>query len=92
MFLPNKHGKDLLHIQKRTDWKKLNAIKNGEIYAVNHGGLRSIYDYVYVQYIAKSLYPELFEDIDPKENLENFYKKYLPITPEGTFMTKYNKK
>ncbi|MEH1741403.1 ABC transporter substrate-binding protein [Fusobacterium varium] len=89
---PEQTWKRLTPYTKRTGWKKLNAIKNGEIYAVNHGGLRSIYDYVYVQYIAKSLYPELFEDIDPKENLENFYKKYLPITPEGTFMTKYNKK
>ncbi len=89
---PEQTWKRLAPYTKRTGWKKLNAIKNGEIYAVNHGGLRSIYDYVYVQYIAKSLYPELFKDIGPKENLENFYKKYLPITPEGTFMTKYNEK
>lgn len=89
---PEQTWKRLAPYTKRTGWKKLNAIKNGEIYAVNHGGLRSIYDYVYVQYIAKSLYPELFKDIEPKENLENFYKKYLPITPEGTFMTKYNEK
>lgn len=89
---PGQTWKRLAPYTKRTGWKKLNAIKNGEIYAVNHGGLRSIYDYVYVQYIAKSLYPELFKDIEPKENLKNFYKKYLPITPEGTFMTKYNEK
>ena len=89
---PEQTWKRLAPYTKRTGWKKLNAIKNGEIYAVNHGGLRSIYDYVYVQYIAKSLYPELFKDIEPKENLKNFYKKYLPITPEGTFMTKYNEK
>lgn len=89
---PEQTWKRLAPYTKRTGWKKLNAIKNGEIYAVNHGGLRSIYDYVYVQYIAKSLYPELFKDIEPKKNLKNFYKKYLPITPEGTFMTKYNEK
>lgn len=74
----------------RTGWKKLKAVKNGDVYAVSHAGLRSIYDYVYVQYIAKSLYPELFTDIEPVKNLEKFYKDYLPITPNGIFMTRYN--
>lgn len=75
---------------KRDGWGKISAVKNNEVYAVNHGGLRSIYDYVYVQYIAKSLYPDLFKDINPEENLKKFYKEYLPIIPEGTFMIKYD--
>ena len=54
--------------------------------------LRSIYDYVYVQYIAKSLYPDLFQDIDPVKNLEEFYGEYLPVKPNGTFMTQYQVK
>lgn len=74
---------------ERAGWDKLDAVKNGQVFAVDHGGLRSIYDYVYVQYIAKSLYPELFKDMSPEKNLEDFYAEYLPIKPTGTFMTQY---
>ncbi|WP_337742893.1 ABC transporter substrate-binding protein [Fusobacterium gonidiaformans] len=76
---------------ERAGWDKLDAVKNGQVFAVDHGGLRSIYDYVYIQFIAKSLYPDLFEDIDPVKNLEMFYTEYLPIKPTGTFMTQYQK-
>lgn len=74
---------------QRAGWSKLDAVKNGQVFAVDHGGLRSIYDYVYIQYIAKSLYPDLFQDVDPVKNLEAFYTEYLPIQPTGTFMTQY---
>ena len=74
---------------QRAGWDKLDAVKNGQIFAVDHAGLRSIYDYVYIQYIAKSLYPDLFQDIDPVKNLKAFYTEYLPIQPTGTFMTQY---
>jgi hypothetical protein len=77
---------------ERAGWDKLDAVKNGQVFAVDHGGLRSIYDYVYVQYIAKSLYPDLFQDIDPVKNLEEFYGEYLPVKPNGTFMTQYQVK
>ena len=32
-------------------------------------------------------YPELFKDIDPQANYISFYKRYLPVTPNGTFYT-----
>lgn len=75
---------------ERPGWAKLEAVKNNDIYAVDHAGLRSVYDFVYLQYIAKSLYPDKFEDIDPLGNLEDFYNEYLPIEPKGTFMVKYD--
>lgn len=86
---PQETSKRLKPYIQRPGWDELDAVKNGEIFAVDHAGLRSIYDYIYTQYIAKALYPELFEDIDPEKNLQEFYKEYLPINPEGTFMTKY---
>ncbi|WP_461612522.1 ABC transporter substrate-binding protein [Clostridium sp. Marseille-QA1073] len=73
---------------KRPGWENLNAVKNKEIYGVDHSGLRTLYDYVYLQYIAKAIYPEKFADVDPLANLNEFYTKYLPVKPEGTFMIK----
>ncbi len=73
---------------KRPGWENLNAVKDKEIYGVDHSGLRTLYDYVYLQYIAKVIHPEKFTDVDPLANLNDFYTKYLPVKPEGTFMIK----
>jgi len=73
----------------RPGWHNIAAIKDNEVYAVDHGGLRTMIDYVYPQFIAKALYPELFEDIDPIANLRDYYAKYLPqVEITGNFMTK----
>lgn len=73
---------------RRPGWENLNAVKDKEIYGVDHSGLRTLYDYVYLQYIAKIIHPEKFADVDPLANLNEFYTKYLPVKPEGTFMIK----
>ncbi|RKD26655.1 ABC-type Fe3+-hydroxamate transport system, substrate-binding protein [Caminicella sporogenes DSM 14501] len=74
----------------RPGWERLTAIKNKEVYCMDHSGLRSLYDYVYLQYIGKALYPEAFEDVDPIKNHNAFYEKYIPgIDANGNFMTKW---
>lgn len=73
---------------KRNGWDKIAAVKDNEVYAMDHGGLRNLYDFVYYQYIGKMLYPEAFEDVDPVANHKEYYKKYLPLEAEGTFMTR----
>lgn len=73
---------------KRPGWDNLDAVKNKVVYGVDHSGLRTLYDYVYLQYAAKVIHPEKFKDIDPMKNLNEFYEKYLPVKPSGTFMIK----
>ncbi|MBF1238647.1 MAG: ABC transporter substrate-binding protein [Lautropia mirabilis] len=72
---------------KRPGWGSLPAIKDKRIYGVYQGASRSITDYPSIQYIAKVAYPELFKDLDPQANYISFYKRYLPVTPSGTFYT-----
>lgn len=72
----------------RPGWDGLDAVKNGNVYAVYHGGARTLYDYTFQQYIAKSLYPDLFKDVDPQANLDRFFKTYLPVPFTGTYMTR----
>jgi len=72
----------------RAGWSGMKAVQNGQVHAVYHGGARTLYDFAYLQYIAKVLYPEAFADVDPMANLMAHYAKYMPITPEGTFMVK----
>ncbi|OLP42738.1 ABC transporter substrate-binding protein [Rhizobium oryziradicis] len=73
----------------RPGWAELPAVKNGEVFAIYHGGARTLYDYAFTQYIAKQLYPAAFRDIDPAQNLRDYYAKWLPIKADGVFMLSY---
>lgn len=74
---------------KRTGWSELKAVQNGEVYGVDHGSLRFMGDYIYTKAIAKISYPELFNDVDPQLEMEEFYAKYLPeLNCQGTFFVK----
>lgn len=72
----------------RAGWDGLDAVKNGNVFAVYHGGSRTLYDYTFQQFIAKALHPEAFKDVDPQANLDAFFKTYLPIPFTGTYMTR----
>ena len=72
----------------RPGWDGMTAVRNGEVHAIYHGGARTLYDYAFLQYIAKALHPEAFADIDPQASLERFFETYLPIAAEGTYMTR----
>ena len=76
----------------RPGWNNLKAVQDGEVYGVDHGSLRFMGDYVYTEAMAKIIYPDLFEDIDPQTEMENFYQKYLPeLDHTGTYFIKLNK-
>lgn len=72
----------------RPGWSGLAAVKAGEVHAIYHGGARTLYDYAYLQYIAKILHPEAFADVDPAATLRNYYKTWLPVAADGAFMVK----
>ncbi len=71
---------------KRPGWADLPAVKEGRVHAVYHGASRTIPQHASLQHVAKVLYPDLFADLDPEATYRNFYRKYLPIEPVGTFM------
>ncbi|MEO1191236.1 MAG: ABC transporter substrate-binding protein [Pseudomonadota bacterium] len=73
---------------ERPGWSELTAVKEGNVHGVYHGGTRTLYDYAFLQYIAKALYPEAFADVDPQESLDRFFERYMPIRFEGTYMTR----
>ncbi len=75
---------------QRPGWSNLPAIQKGEVHAVYHGGARTLYDYTFLQYIAKLLHPAAFEDVDPVANHRRFYETYLPVEADGSFMLKLN--
>lgn len=62
----------------REEWKGLTAVQNGDVYGVDHGSLRNIADYVFTEYMAKCIYPDLFADLDPEAEMHDLYATYLP--------------
>ncbi|MEM1383562.1 MAG: ABC transporter substrate-binding protein [Pseudomonadota bacterium] len=72
----------------RPGWKGLRAVESGNVHALYHGGARTLYDYAFLQYIAKALHPEAFADVDPQASLDRFFADYMPIPFEGTYMTR----
>ena len=71
----------------RPGWDGLDAVKNGKIYGIYHGGNRTLYDYAFLQFLAKAMYPEAFADVDPQAALDRFFATYMPVKFEGTYMT-----
>ncbi|WP_120513711.1 ABC transporter substrate-binding protein [Photobacterium salinisoli] len=77
----------LAGFKNRLGWTSISAVRNNRMYAAYHGACRTIMDGAMIQFYAKALYPELFSDLNPKQAYLDFYRKYLPVTPEGTFVT-----
>ncbi len=71
----------------RPGWADLDAVKNGAIFGIYHGGNRTLYDYAFLQFLAKAMYPEEFGNLDPQASLDRFFETYMPIAFKGTYMT-----
>jgi iron complex transport system substrate-binding protein len=76
----------LLPYAQRPGWSSLNAMQKGQIFAIEHGLCRALFDFVAYQYIAKQLYPDVFADVDPEANFKAYHTRYLPVSYSGTWM------
>lgn len=70
----------------RPGWAELTAVKTGNINAIEHGLARTLFDFTAMQFIAKRLYPDVFEDIDPVQSLRDYHERFLPVPFAGTWM------
>ncbi|KGY13242.1 iron ABC transporter substrate-binding protein [Vibrio tubiashii] len=77
----------LAGFKQRIGWSSIAAVKNNRMYAAYHGACRTILDGAMLQFYAKAMYPEQFKDLDPKRAYLEFYAKYLPVKPSGSFVT-----
>lgn len=70
---------------QRPGWDKLPAAQSGRVHAIYHEIVFGIYSFTGLEYLAKSLYPDTFADIDPHASLAAYYDSYLPVPLSGTF-------
>lgn len=72
----------------RKGWDQLAAVRNGQVFAIEHGLCRALFDYAAMYFIAKQLWPGPFADIDPVAELRAYHERYLPVRFEGTWMAR----
>ena len=44
-----------------------------------------IFDFAGAQFMAKMIHPELFADLEPEENLAEFFELYMPTELKGAW-------
>ncbi|MGH1467227.1 MAG: ABC transporter substrate-binding protein [Cognatishimia sp.] len=75
----------LAALSQRDGFKDLRAVKEGNFHSIYHQFYNSPYHFVAIQQIAKWLYPDDFEDLDPKATLDELHTKFLPFENSGQF-------
>ena len=76
----------------RPGWSGLPAIRSGDLYAIETGLARSLWDWVASEYFAKQMHPDAFADVDPVTDLRRYHEQFLPVTFEGTWMARLTQK
>lgn len=86
-FVPLGRGADmavarerLASLMTRTPFPNLSAVKNGQVHGVWHQFYGAPYEFFPIQQFAKWFHPDIFADLDPEKNFEEFHKKFLPVT------------
>lgn len=71
---------------ERGGWDTLSAVQNGRVYSIFHGFSFRIYNFAGIQAFAKWLYPDLFADMDPAANFQEFHERFMPVEYSGVWM------
>ncbi|UHS63909.1 ABC transporter substrate-binding protein [Agrobacterium vaccinii] len=86
-FVPVGRGADmalsrerLAKLMTRTPFPELDAVKKGNVHAVWHQFYGAPYEFFPIQQFAKWFHPDLFTDLNPEKNFEEFHQKFLPVT------------
>ena len=70
----------LANLMTRTPFPELKAVSQGNVHAVWHQFYGAPYEFLPIQQFARWFHPDLFADLDPEKNAEEFYRKFLPVT------------
>lgn len=69
----------------RPGFDELRAVKEGNYHSIYHQFYNSPYHFVAVQQIAKWLYPDDFEDLDPQDTFNRLHTEFMPFDASGQF-------
>jgi len=72
-------------IGQQNGLKALRAVQNHQAAALWHNFYLSPWHVAATEFFAKTLYPDLFQDVDPQQTLQQIFSDYLPIPYSGTW-------
>ncbi|MGQ4553094.1 ABC transporter substrate-binding protein [Dermabacteraceae bacterium CCM 9519] len=84
---PESAKKSLEDLQKQPGFDKLKAFTERNVFGIYHQFYDAPFNFVAFQAFAKWQHPEVFKDVDPSKNWEDFNDKYLPWKASGVFVT-----
>ena len=71
---------------ERGGWDTLSAVRSGHVHSIFHGFSFRIYNFAGIQSFAKWLYPDVFADMDPAANFQEFHNRFMPVEYSGVWM------
>jgi iron complex transport system substrate-binding protein len=70
---PAESRQQLTDLMESRGWTDLPSVQNGRVYAIWHQFYNSPYNFIALQQIAKWLYPDAFDDLDPVETFKDLH-------------------
>ena len=71
-------------VMNRPGWENIDAVKKGRVYMLNTE-TKATHPSVYCAYIAKWLYPDLFDDLDPVAIYRQWMETFLEVRYKGIY-------
>jgi iron complex transport system substrate-binding protein len=68
----------------RSGMEVIDAVKNGRVYIISTDAA-SIHPSIFNSYVAKWLYPELFQDLDPVSIHKEWLNEFLGVEFKGVY-------
>lgn len=87
---PTVNAEKIKALAARPGFANLRAVKDGNYHSIYHQFYNSPYHFVAVQQIAKWLYAEEFEDLDPQETFDRMHAQFMPYEASGQFWLSLN--
>jgi iron complex transport system substrate-binding protein len=88
---PAVNAEKIAALAARPGFAELRAVKDGNYHSIYHQFYNSPYHFVAIQQIAKWLYPEDFENLDPQETFERLHDEFMPYEASGQFWLRADK-
>lgn len=74
------------NVSSRVELANTNAVKNGHVYAISFDATSGLRKKFGPLFIAKALYPERFQNLDPEGFLLKYLVDYLKLSPQGAYI------
>lgn len=69
--------------KKKQGVKETKAVKEDKLYILDEICVETTRNFVGALYLAKWLYPDLFEDLDPEEIHQEYFESWLGVSYKG---------